>query len=117
MESEFVSGMGPTVDDVEGWDGEDIGRLDASELSEVLVQRNALLSGTGLRHCDTNAEDGVGTELALVGGSVELDEEVVDLLLLGDLKLGLDQLGTDDVVHVGDGLEDTCTGVRSILWG
>lgn len=73
----------------------------------MLVQGDTLLRGGSLSDGDGDTEDGVGTEFALVGGSVELDEEVVDFFLLGDFEAGLEDLGGDDVVHVGDGLEDT----------
>ena len=107
LEGELVAGVGATVDDVEARGGEDVGGLDARELSEVLVEGDALLSRTGLGNSDRDTEDGVRAELALVGGAVELDQEVVDLLLLGDLEARLNKLGCDGVVDVGDGLENT----------
>ena len=63
-----------------------------------------LVSGSGLRDGHGDTEDGVGTELALVGGTVELDEEVINLLLGGDGELGVDQSGGNDLVDVLDGL-------------
>ena len=66
-----------------------------------------LVDGSGLRDSHGNTEDGVSTELALVGGSIELDEEVVDLLLGSDGELGLDKSWGDDLVDVLDGLQDT----------
>lgn len=42
LESQGVSGVGSTVDDVEGGGREDIRRLNTSQLSEVLVKGNAL---------------------------------------------------------------------------
>ena len=100
--------MGAAIDDVEAGSGEDERRLDASEVSEVLVERNSLLSSSSLSDGDGNTEDGVSTEFALVGGAVELDQEVINLLLLGDLETRLDELRSDDIVNVGNGLEDTC---------
>ena len=66
-----------------------------------------LVSGTGLRDGHGDTEDGVGSELALVVGSVELDEEVIDLLLRGDRDLGVNQSRGDDGVDVLDGLGNT----------
>ena len=63
-----------------------------------------LVSGSGLRDSHGDTEDGVGTELALVGGTVELDEEVINLLLRGDGDLGVDQSRGNDLVDVLDGL-------------
>lgn len=65
-------------------------------------------SGDG--HGDT--KDSVRTELPLVGGTIKLDEEIVDLSLLGDGEAGLDQLRADDIVDVGDGLRDTCAETK-----
>ena len=107
LERELVAGVRATVDDVEAGSGEDEGGLDASEFGEVLVEGDTLLGSSSLRGSDGDTEDGVRAELALVGSTVEADEEVVDFLLLGDLEACLDDFGGDDVVDVGDGLRDT----------
>ena len=107
LERELVAGVRATVNDVERRAGEGERRLHAGKVSKVLVEGDALLRGTGLSDGDGDTEDGVRAELALVGGAVKLDQEIVDLLLLGDGKAGLDELGRNDVVDVGNGLEDT----------
>lgn len=107
LESKSVTGVRTTVDNVHGRGGEDVRSLDTAELSEVLVERDTLLTGTSLGNGDRDTEDGVGTELALVGSAVKLDEEVIDLLLRSDRDAGLDELGGDDVVDVVDSLVDT----------
>ena len=107
MESEFVSGMGPTVDDVEGWDGEDIGRLYACKFGQVLVERNALFSRTSLSDSNGDAEDCVSAELALVRRAIEADEQVINLSLLGDFQPRLEKRLGNDRVHVADGLTHT----------
>jgi hypothetical protein len=112
LEGELVSGMGTTVDDVECGSGKDVGRLDASELGQMLVQGDTLLNSSSLGDGNTDAENGVGSELTLVRGTVELDEEVIDVLLGGDLKARLDQLRGNNVVDIGDGLRNTCAGVN-----
>jgi len=86
LEGELISGMGTTVDNVECRSGKDVGWLDSSELGQVLVQGNTLLNSGSLSDGYTDAENGVGSEFTLVRGTVELDEEVVDVLLGGDLK-------------------------------
>lgn len=60
--------MGSTVDNVEARNGEDVGGLDTGELGKVLVKGDTLGSGTGLRDSHGDTEDGVGSELTLVGG-------------------------------------------------
>lgn len=62
------------------------------------------LAGTSLSDGNRNTEDSVGTELALIWCTIKLDEEVVNILLLGDLEAGLDKLGGDDLVDVGNSL-------------
>lgn len=106
LESELISGMGSTIDDVESRSRENEGGLDTSEISEVLVEGDTLLSGTGLSDSNGNAEDGVGTKLALVGGTVELDEEIVDFTLRGDGQARFDQLRANYIVNIGDGFAD-----------
>ena len=71
------------------------------------MRESYLVSGTGLGDSHGDTKDGVGTELALVGSSVELDEQVIDLLLGSNRELGVDQSLGDDVVDVGNGLGDT----------
>ena len=71
------------------------------------VERDTLLGGTSLGDGEADTEDGIGTEVGLVGGSVELDEELVDLGLVLDVDVLLDQGGGDDLIDVLDGLEDT----------
>ena len=70
-------------------------------------KRTYLLGGASLSDGDGDTENGIGAELALVGGAVELDQEVVDLLLLGDSETRLDELGGDDVVDVRNSLQHT----------
>jgi hypothetical protein len=112
LEGQLVSGMGTTVDDVECGSGKDVRRLDASKLGQMLVQRDTLLNSSSLGNGDADAENGVGTELTLVRGTIELDEEVIDVLLSGDLKARLDQLRGNNVVDIGNGLRNTYAGVN-----
>ena len=109
LECELVTSVRATVDDVESGAGEGERGLNASEVGQVLVERDTLLRSAGLGNSDGDTKDGVRTELTLVGGAVELDQEVVDLLLLGDLEARFDQLGRDCVVDVRDSLEDACS--------
>lgn len=66
-----------------------------------------LVSGSSLGNGHGDTEDSVGTELALVLSTVELNEKVVNLLLGGDGKLRVDKGGGNDLVDVLNGLEDT----------
>jgi len=109
--------MGTTVDDVERRSWKDVGRFDASELGQVLVQGDILLDSSSLCDGNTDAENGVGSQLTLVRGTIELDEEVIDVFLGGDLKARLDQLRGNNIIDVGDGFRNTWTGFNGSYLG
>lgn len=73
----------------------------------IQAQSIYLLSGTSLGNSQRDTEDGVGTELGLVGGTIELVQESIDLGLVLDVKVLLDQSRSNDIVDVVDGLGDT----------
>ena len=114
LEGELVSSVRATVDDIKRWRRKHVWRLDARQLRKMLVQRNALVGRSSIRNCNGYAEDGVGTELALVRCAIELDQKVINLLLLRHLETRLDQCRSDCVIDVGNGLENTlCLNVSS----
>ena len=86
--------------------GQDIGLLGASQVGDVCVKRHSLLGSGGLCNCHGDTENGVGTELLLVLGSVELVQEGVDSRLVLDINFLLDQSRGNGVVDVGDSLGD-----------
>ena len=61
MESQLVSGVRTTINDIKRGGWENVWGFDARELRKVLVQRDALLGRGGIRNCDGYAEDGVST--------------------------------------------------------
>ena len=108
LEGQTATGVGATVQDVLEGNGEDVGLLGSGEVGDVSVKGNTLLSGSGLGNSQRDTEDGVGTELALVGGSIELVQEVINLGLVLDIDVLLDDGGGNDLVDVLDGVENTC---------
>lgn len=108
MESETATGVGATVKDVLEGDGKDVGLLGTGKVGDVSVERNTLLGGGSLGNGQRDTEDGVGAELGLVGGSVKLVQELVNLGLVLDIDVLLDDSRADDLVDVLDGIEDTC---------
>ena len=66
-----------------------------------------LLRGTGLGDGQADTQDGIGTQLGLVRSTIELVQELVDLLLLGNIDVLLDESRTDDLVDIGNSLQDT----------
>ena len=99
--------MGTTVQDVLERNGENIWLLGSGKVGDVSVERNTLLSSTSLGNGQGDTKDGVGTEVGLVGCAVELDEEFINLALVLDIDVLLNDGGSDGLVDVGDGLEDT----------
>lgn len=99
--------MGTTVEDVLEGDGKDVGLLGAGKVGDVDVERDTLLSGSSLGNSQADTEDGVGTQVGLVGGTVKLVEELVNLGLVLNVEVLLDQSGANDIVDVLDGLGDT----------
>jgi hypothetical protein len=106
LESETATGVGATVQHVHEWHWEDVWLLGASEVANVGVEWDTLLSSGSLGHSHGHTEDGVGSELSLVLGAIELVEESIDGRLVLDVEVLLDESWSDLVVHVGDGLED-----------
>lgn len=70
-------------------------------------QKKYLLGSGSLGNSQRDAEDGIGAQLTLVRGAVELVQELVDLWLVLDVEVGLDEGGADDLVDIGHGLGDT----------
>ena len=69
--------------------------------ADVLVQRELRLLRGGVGDGQGDTEDGVGPELGLVRGPVELDHGEVDGALLVGLET--ENVLADDVEHVLDG--------------
>ena len=107
LEGETATGVGATVQDVLEGNGQDEGLLGSGKVGDVSVEGNTLLSGGSLGNGEGNTEDGVGTELALVGGSIKLVQELVNLGLVLNVEVLLDEGRANDVVDVLDGVEDT----------
>jgi hypothetical protein len=107
LEGQTATGVGTTVEDVLEGDGEDVGLLGAGKVGDVSVEGNTLLSGGSLGDGQGDTEDGVGTKVTLVGGSIELVQELVNLGLFLDIDVLLDDGGANGLVDVLDGLEDT----------
>ena len=83
--------------------------LGAGQVGDVCVERNTLLSGGGLSDGHGDTEDGVGTQLLLVLGSIELVQERIDGGLVLDIDGLLDERRGNDVVDVANSLGDTLT--------
>mmetsp|Transcript_67896 Transcript_67896/g.109399 ORF Transcript_67896/g.109399 Transcript_67896/m.109399 type:complete len:398 (+) Transcript_67896:890-2083(+) len=103
--------MAAAINHVEGWDGHHklVDGLPGN-LGDVLVERHV----TGCCSCPAyghgDCKDGIGAQLRLAPSPLILraiqflDHQLINLALLSDVHA--DELRRDEVVHVGDGLQD-----------
>ena len=98
-----------TVHDVHVRDRQDV----AIGAADVAVQRQACGLSGGVQSGQGNAEDGVGAQLALVRGAVELDHQVVEGALISGIHA--DDLRSDDLVHGLDRVENTLAAVDGLV--
>lgn len=115
LESQTATGVGTTVQDVLEGDGEDIGLLGSGEVGDVSVEGNTLLGSTSLGNGQADTQDGVGTEVGLVGGAIKLVEELINLGLVLHIDVLLDEGRANGLVNVLDGLENTCSCHWSVM--
>lgn len=66
-----------------------------------------LLSSSGLGNSQRNTKNGIGTQLALVWGSIEAVQELINLGLILDINVLLDKSWANDIIDVGDSLGNT----------
>lgn len=66
-----------------------------------------LLSSRSFRDGHTDTEDGIGTKLGLVLGSIELVQEGINGRLVFDIEILFDEGWSNDIVDIGNGLGDT----------
>lgn len=107
LEGKTATSVGTTVQDVLERNGENIRLLSSGKVGDVSVERDTLLSSTSLGNGQGDTKDGVSAEVGLVGCAIELDEELINLALILNVDVLLDDGGSDSLVDVGDGLEDT----------
>ena len=74
-----------------------------------------LLGSSSLGNSQGDTKDGVGAQLGLVWGAIELDEEVVNGLLVLDIDVLLDELGANDGVDVLNSLQDTLSAPLGLV--
>jgi len=79
----------------------------------VLIEGKAQRFRGGTRHRERHTENGVGSELGLVGCAVELDHGLIDEALVDGVEV--DDLGSDQFVHIGDGPVHTLAAVARVL--
>ena len=81
--------------------------------ADVAVQRQAGGLGGSVQSSQGDAQDGVGAQLALVRGAVELDHQVVQSALVSSVHA--DDLRSDDLVHGLDRVKNTLAAVDGLV--
>ena len=109
LEVNVIVGMHAAVEDVHHGRGQQMG-VDAAQ---VLVQRQARRLGSGAGDGQRHAQDGVGTELGLVGGTVRGNQRGIDGALVEGVEThdGVSAL----VVDVLDGLRNALAQVAALV--
>ena len=109
LEVNVVVGMHAAVEDVHHGRGQQV----SVDAAQVLVQRQARRLGSGAGNGQRHAQDGVGTELGLVGGTVRGNQRGIDGALVEGVEAhdGVSAL----VVDVLDGLRDALAQVAALV--
>jgi len=89
--------MRAAINNVEAGDGQGHRTLVASQLGNVLVQRNALCLSSGLAYSHGDTKNRICAEFAFVGRAIKLAHLVVEPGLV--LDTGAFQCCCEDVVH------------------
>ena len=109
LEVHVVVGVHAAVEDVHHRRGQQM-RVDTAQ---VLVQRQARRLGSGAGDGQRHAQNGVGAELGLVGGTVRGDQRGIDGALIEGIEAH-DGIGAL-VVDVLDGLRDALAQVAALV--
>ncbi len=109
LEVDVVVGVLAAVENVHHGDGEDVGAGPA----EIAEEGQSGVGGRGLCGSERDGEHGVGAQASLVGGAIELDHDLVDLLLIRGIEAD-DGIG-DLAVDVFDGLENALAAVTAFV--
>ena len=109
LEVDVIVGMHTAVEDVHHGRGQQVG-IDAAQ---ILVQRQARRLGSGAGDGQRHAQDGVGTELGLVGGTVRGNQRGIDGALVEGVEAhdGVSAL----VVDMLDGLRNALAQVAALV--
>ncbi len=109
LECDGGIGVRTAVDDVHHRHGQRLG----IRAADVTVEGHAEVVGRSACHGQRNAQNGVGTEVRLGFGAVELDHRRVDAHLIGHVHA--DDCGSDHLVHVLHGLLHALAQVTALV--
>ncbi|MNE33035.1 hypothetical protein D3C80_1266770 [compost metagenome] len=113
LDVDVVIGVLAAVDDVHHRHRHGVLARSAVQFGDVGVQRNALGLGSGLGGGQGHGEDGVGTQLAFVLGTVQLDHRAVEGFLVGSILA--QQQVADRAIDVGHGFQHALAQVTALV--
>lgn len=82
LKGQATTSMRATIENVHERHRQDEWLLGAGQIGNVGIERNTFFGSTSFGNGQADTKDSIGTEVALVGGVVELVEELVDLGLV-----------------------------------
>ena len=109
LDVHVVGGVRTAIQNVHHGHGQGLG----VHAAQIAVQGQAQALGGCLGAGQGSAQNGVGAQTALVGGTVQLDEELVDVGLVQHVQA--DEGFGDLFVHVLHGLLDTLAQVTALV--
>ena len=109
LEVDVIVGMHAAVEDVHHRCGQQM----SVDAAQVLAQRQASRLGSGAGNGQRHAQDGVGAELGLVGGTIRSDQRGIDGALIEGIEAH-DGIGAL-VVDVLDGLRNALAQVAALV--
>ncbi|KAH3667348.1 hypothetical protein OGAPHI_002997 [Ogataea philodendri] len=109
LESQGATGVRTSVQNVLERNRQHKWLWSLGDVADVLVQWNTLVGSGGLGSRKRHSENGIGSQFALVFGSVQRKQELVEFLLVQNRNLGLNDSRCNDVVDIGNSLQNTLT--------
>ncbi len=113
LDVDVVVGMLAAVDDVHHRHRHGVLARRAVEVGDVRVERQVLVLSSGLGGGEGHGEDGVGAQLGLVLGAVQLDHRAVQRLLVG--RVLAQQQIANRAVDVADRLQHALAHVTALV--
>ena len=106
LKRQLISGVRPPIDNIETRDGHCVlFQIVACQFGIVRVEWNAIGRRPGLGNRQGDSQNGIRPQLCLILGSVQINHELINILLLG--RVHAQHGRSQNVIDVGYGLQDT----------
>lgn len=110
MKGKLVSSMRTSVDHIETWHwhGEGI-QIIARQVGIMLVEWNTLAGCSCLTDGKRDSQNGIGSQLGLVGCTIQINHDLIDILLCGGVHA--QHSWSQDIIDIRHGSQDTLAQV------